>query len=67
MTPKERAKEMVLGIYRFANLTPEESKKSAIFSVNEIAKCTNHFSERFENDRLSEEYWDKVKQEILKL
>lgn len=67
MTPKERAKEMILGIYRFANLTPEESKKSAIFSVNEIAKCTNHYSKRFENDRHSEEYWDEVKQEILNL
>jgi hypothetical protein len=67
MTPKEKAKELLVGIYRFTNLTPDECKKSAIFSINEIAKCTKHFSKQFENDRFSEEYWDEVKIEILKL
>jgi hypothetical protein len=76
MTPKEKAKNLVLD---FNNYTVIESiytangkikegytyaKKCALRAIDEIAKCTKYENQKFENDRFSENYWDLVKREI---
>ena len=81
MTPKEKAEELVdkfyqttpnenyvndpLGIGRYEAW--KQAKQCALIAVDEIAKCTKHEKEQFENDRFSENYWDLVKQEIEKI
>ena len=79
MTPKEKAEELVNKFREFADgidfetdrysprVEKEKAKQCAIIAVDEIAKCTKHEKQKFENDRFSEHYWDEVKQEIEKL
>ena len=67
MTPKEKAMEL---FDKFNNPDTthypyvHNAQQCAIIAVDEIAKCTKHEKQEFENDRFSEHYWDEVKQEI---
>ena len=69
MTPKEKAEELVNKCDETLEFsTPQRfARKCALIAVDEIAKCTKHEKQKFENDRFSEHYWDEVKQEIEKL
>lgn len=64
MTPKEKAKELYFKMHSQEHIISKEAKQCAIIAVDEIAKCTKHEKQEFENDRFSEHYWDEVKQEI---
>jgi hypothetical protein len=79
MTPKEKAEELVKKLFEFNHRVKWDSdndewtqnyylaQQCALIAVDEIAKCTKHEKQEFENDRFSEHYWDEVKQEIEKL
>lgn len=69
MTPREKAKELYDKFYMAIpsdemGLCDEASRQCALIAVDEIAKCTKHEKQEFENDRFSEHYWDEVKKEI---
>ena len=67
MTPKEKAIEL-FDKFNKPDTTHypyvHNAQQCALIAVDEIAKCTKHEKQEFENDRFSEHYWDEVKQEI---
>jgi hypothetical protein len=77
MTPKEKAQELV-DKYRtyiragdkYEYLDPEDevylAKQCAVITVDEIQKCVLYTTQKHENDRFSEDYWEKVKNELNK-
>jgi hypothetical protein len=71
MTPKEKAKQLIISYTRNKHLQFKLNdflgKQCALIAVDEIAKCTKYEKQKFENDRFSEDYWQEVKQEIDKL
>ena len=75
MTPKEKAKEICdkflrtykVSLYPPFNSANQEAKHCALIAVDEISKCTKYEKQKFNNDRFSEDYWNKIKQEIEKL
>lgn len=72
MKAKEKAKELVGRFYRYtynAAVEPyssEDAKKCALIAVDEIFQMDYYTMEQEPFDKLME-YWQNVKQEILKL
>jgi hypothetical protein len=73
MTPKEKAKELVLKFEAYTDSADERgfAKECALFTVDEILEIT---ASRYYNLQTSElievkymEYWQEVKQEIEKM
>jgi hypothetical protein len=58
MTPKEKAKELVLQFSDIGLIVSSEAKQCALIAVDEISNIV-----LFDDLR----YWDEVKQEIIKL
>jgi hypothetical protein len=58
MTPKEKAKELVLQSSDIGLIVSSEAKQCALIAVDEISNIV-----LFDDLR----YWDEVKQEIIKL
>ena len=61
MTPKDKAKELIVNFSDVGLITSIEAKQCALIAVDEIINSVEneHVSEIFEN------YWNEVKQEIL--
>jgi hypothetical protein len=57
---------MKTAVERAEDLLNKFGKEVAIKVVYEIQKCVLYTSQRFENDRFSENYWEEVKQELNK-
>ena len=68
MTAKEKAEELVDKMY---GVTDYQAKQSALIAVDEIIKRTRSVNTMPPNcqkiDENTKEYWQEVKQEILKL
>ena len=57
---------MKTAVERAKDLVNKFGKEVAIKVVDEIQKCVLYTTQRFENDRFSENYWEEVKQELNK-
>ena len=67
MTPKEKAKELVekMAIYHWTNVCNyEEAKQCALIAVDEIIKIKLLW---FQKDTKELDYWQEVKEELLKM
>ena len=65
--PKEKAQELIQKYYpltkdSFTSL--KYAKQCAVIAIDEIKKCVLYTSQKFENDRFSEDYWEEVKHEL---
>ena len=72
MNPKEKAEDLVLR-YSKINARHKDSIKCALIVVDEILENVNYFFNELEKDGLPNkfddeiEYWNEIKQEIIKL
>jgi hypothetical protein len=57
---------MKTAVVKAQELVDKFGKEVAIKVVYEIQKCVLYTTQRFENDRFSENYWEEVKQELNK-
>ena len=67
MTPKDKAEELYKKMYTVhSNIYPSSAKKCALIAVDEIINLNYNLLEYYGN-LSSTEYWQEVKQELLKL
>lgn len=63
MTPKEKAKELVLKYYNLIPMnTVSFAKQCALIAIDELI-----YETQFEVPNIRQRYWQKIKQEIKKL
>lgn len=71
MNPKEKARELVDKYWKITDTLT--TKKCALIAVDEVLENVNYFFNELEKDGLPNkfddeiEYWQEVKQEIIKL
>lgn len=68
MTPKEKAKELILDFSDIGLITNIEAKQCALIAIDELILSTC-VSSRVQSDFINydRQYWQEVKQEIEKL
>jgi hypothetical protein len=70
LTAKEKAKELVLQFHDIGLIVWSDAKQCALLAVDELINSTVNYlypQSKFTRNTFKREYWQEVKQEILKL